>query len=1320
MSWTPSASSPDADSTDESAMTDPTTDAAPEAEAPIVEAEATPTRRRGRRKTTETPAPSATPAVPAAAPDAPENNAPPPSRRRRAPRARAETPDAAPEAEEPAGPTEATPAATDAAPARRRGRRTAVPPEDTPPAPDVAETAATQPPTEAPAPRRRGRRQATEPESPPPPAADLPVEAPAPRRRGRRQTAETEATPAPIEAEAPMTPPAPRRRGRRRATDEETTPAPAEAETPAAAPTPRRRGRRRTTDEETPAPVDLAGLVEGTPDEEQAPTAPGTFDLAAPPPLQDTLAAPAAPAPGTERTGSSRRRGRRRTTAAEADAAAETLPDLEAPVADTAGTEAVSTDPPAETATEEGEGRRRGRGRRSRRRRGQDDVILESVDLTETGMVLPDVTDDEEAEEEVAAFVPPPTTPVYAPPPLVPPVMSLPAGAPIPRVAAAVRPDPQGGLSQIVIDGETHPPYFFFVNAEAAERGEVVDSQIRQAAQSGLHIYSGVMYLPLRNAYGDRSFGAIDALVQQVLDADPDGYILPRLQFVPTNYWARTHPDQMARYADGSEGDVSLAAPDFWADCVDALEALIAHFADPNTAGGDRVIGFHLERGEWFYDAQSGPDLSAPNREAWQRWLQARYQATYALRAAWFDGAATFEEAEIPLPPTGPSGRKGQVPLYVGPRDGRWVDYARFSSDIVAQAITGLAGAVKTLSAGRLLVAVSYGYTLEFSTRNDSGHLALAQVLASPDVDIVAGPNSYANRGAGGTGAFGAPVDSVALHGKLWLVEDDTKTFLAETETPDTYNPKIASGADTQAAHQRQFGAALAHKAGVTWMDLWGQGWLDSPDIWQELRGLRAQANLWGRVTAGRQDPDVAVLVDEASLAYFKNDPNGLGQNLIGKTRDLLLRAGASVGFYLQSDVTHDQFPDSKLYLFLNAMRVTTPERQAIRGKLQRPGKTLVWLYAPAMFDEKGAATQESSELVGMVLRLQPWNARLGSQTTEARHPITERLRSNRKVGQDEVLNPSFAVSDPQATVLAEYTSSGAPSLAVREHPDGWRSVFLGDPHLTVEMLRGLYQYAGVPVYDAQDDIAYVAGDGVLLVHATFTGQRTLWLPQRATIYDATEDKIIGVDTRSFRAFLRARTTRLFLWGERGALQAATGLALPSASEQAAVPEPPALSESITLPPPPAISSPLAPPLSESAAEIAARYEREHQEQEGSDMGAEAAETPEATLQVSDLAAVLEMTDGDAEGADEAADEAEGTPDEGAEARPRSRWQRRRAAARARRDAERQARQPEGTPPAAGTDAPPVDIATLLPDLPPRRRSPEPAAPPEHQGEEDR
>ena len=803
------------------------------------------------------------------------------------------------------------------------------------------------------------------------------------------------------------------------------------------------------------------------------------------------------------------------------------------------------------------------------------------------------------------------------------------------------------------------------------------------------------MYLPLRNAYGDRSFGAIDALVQQILTADPDGYVLPRLQFFPTNYWARTHADQMARYAGGEEGDVSLASTEFWADCMDALDALIAHFADPATPGGDRILGFHLDRGEWFYDAEAGYDVSQPNTLAFQNWLHAKYQALHALRAAWHDADITWEDAAIPAWPGKTAAvKKTDTQTYAARREGRWPDYAQFSSELVAGIIAGLAEAIKTLSQGRMIVAASYGYTLEFAGRNDSGHLALGKLLESPHIDIVAGPNSYAGRGAGSPAAFPAPIDSVALHGKLWLVEDDTKTFLAEAETDDTYNPKIASGADTQAIHQRHFGAALAHRAGVTWMDLWGQGWLNSPDIWRELGGLTAQADRWGRLVPNPPPaPDVAVLVDEASLRFLKNDANGLGAHLVGRTRDLLLRAGASTGFYLQSDVTRPDFPEAKLYLFLNALRLTADERAAIREKLQKSGKTLAWLYAPGVFDENGPSTEDVGEVVGLALRPQPWNSRGGSSLTEGKHPISDRVRGTRKIGQEEILNPLYAVSDPQATVVAEYVATGATSLATREHKGGWKSAFFGDPYLTMELLRGLYAYAGVPVYDGQDDSVYAGADGSLTIHGSSTGQRTVSLPRKASVYDVFDNKIIATNTRSFRAFVRARATRLFLWGEGRELAAATGLALPAQSAEVA--DAPPMSEPPVVSPPPRSGrdTPPAPTALSDPADV-------------EDLLAGFDTSPAPTgpvMAVAELQAVTVPGDpADGDEADEPAEGEEGGDSAGAPAR-RSRWQRRRAAARARRDAEREAKLAGGTSESGESADPPLDIATLLPGLPPRR-----------------
>ncbi|MGO8670915.1 MAG: hypothetical protein ACLQVD_06085 [Capsulimonadaceae bacterium] len=652
----------------------------------------------------------------------------------------------------------------------------------------------------------------------------------------------------------------------------------------------------------------------------------------------------------------------------------------------------------------------------------------------------------------------------------------------------------------------------------------------------------------------------------------------------------------------------------------------------------------------------------------------------------------TFETAQIPnWPGSGKNGKKSDSPLFATRREGRWVDYAFYASDLVAEVITGLAAAVKNLSDRRLLVAVSYGYTLEFASRNESGHLSLSKVLASPDIDIVAGPNSYTGRGAGNPGAFSQPIDSITLNKKLWLLEDDTKTHLADSETPDTYNPRIVSPADTYAIHLRHFASAWCHRGGIAWMDLWGQGWLNREEIWRALGELRRLADRSARTIPPRKrTQDVVVLIDESSMCYVKND-SALGANVIGKTREILMRTGASVGFYLQSDVLNDDFPDAPLYLFLNAFRITSAERQAIRDRLHRHGKTLVWLYAPGLFDEHGPCSQESSEAVGMTLRLQPWNTQIGSQLTEIRHPITDRVRGGKRLGQEEVVNPSYSVSDPQAVVLGEYVSTGAPSIALREHSGGWRSVFIGDPHLTVELLRGLFAYAGVPVYDAQDDVVIASREGALLLHSGYTGQRTVNLTERATVYDATDHRIIAIDTRTFRTFLRARTSRLFLYGTQEQIADVSGLEIPS-------------------------SIPTAKPPAGDRNAPGSRAETGWDQGQVQGDGPWPAEADEPVMDVRPVIVevrpvivepVARMIPGldtvePADDLDEAdpSDGPEPPEDSSAQPAPRSRWQRRRAAARARREAERKAK-------SAAEGSAPADISAILPNLPPRRQSSE-------------
>ena len=149
-----------------------------------------------------------------------------------------------------------------------------------------------------------------------------------------------------------------------------------------------------------------------------------------------------------------------------------------------------------------------------------------------------------------------------------------------------------------------------------------------------------------------------------------------------------------------------------------------------------------------------------------------------------------------------------------------------------------------------------------------SGHLALGGLLKSPDVDVLCSPVSYFDRAAGGGGFFMAPVDSVHLHGKLWLVEDDTRTHLS---SPESGYGRANDVRETHGVLARNFGHIVTRGTAVWWMDLPGQGWFAGDEMWQFLSHLqRAYSKALNQQNAYR--PEIAVVVDEHSPLYGAPD----------------------------------------------------------------------------------------------------------------------------------------------------------------------------------------------------------------------------------------------------------------------------------------------------------------------------------------------------------------------------------------------------------------------------------------------------------------
>ena len=499
-------------------------------------------------------------------------------------------------------------------------------------------------------------------------------------------------------------------------------------------------------------------------------------------------------------------------------------------------------------------------------------------------------------------------------------------------------------------------------------------------------------------------------------------------------------------------------------------------------------------------------------------------------------------------------------PLFLTAREKRIADFYAYTSAITARRITELAHAAKEASNRRLAVAVSYGYTLEIA-RPGCGHYALAEVLASPDVDILTAPVSYLGRMPGGSAPCAVPVDSIRLAGKLFLSEDDTKTHRALRETEDVYNPKIATESGTQTVHARNVGAAIAKGYGVSWMDLWGEGWLDDTAIWESLaaliRVMQQVADTRRAASEPLLSPEVAVIVDETAFFEVRGgEEPALLQQLIGRHRDLFARSGVSVGYYLLSDLLRENFPsETRLLLFLNAFHLPLAVRNALTNRYQNDGRTLAWLFAPGIAETANLA--EFSETLGMQLRLQPWGSRTGSIVTDGRSPLTENGKGER-FGEERRTNPSVYVLDPKATTLGEYRESGNPSLAYRKHPR-WQSVFVGERELPMPLIQGLYRLSGVSLSTPDDSVIHATSDGFVVVHAAQSGTVTVYAPRRArtmgksaapvAVIDAISGTVVAKDGFGARFDLPQRTTRLLLFAPLDELTNRYGISAESLAE---------------------------------------------------------------------------------------------------------------------------------------------------------------------------
>lgn len=710
---------------------------------------------------------------------------------------------------------------------------------------------------------------------------------------------------------------------------------------------------------------------------------------------------------------------------------------------------------------------------------------------------------------------------------------------------------------------------------------------VRLFGQAGVHLYAiAVGGSPDNCGYwcGPREgfselydFSMVEPQMRAIIKEDPQALFHLRLYFETAPWWNAMHPGECELASDGRRLNQSYASEVWRQDVNDFLRAYVQHL---KTIGmDDRVFAYQVQAGicgEWIKNTTSMQpvcgDYSEPMRRHFRSWLTERYRTDAALQAAWANPDVTLTTAEVPsaeqqlgtrlhavrdpaqaqqlIEHFGPHYKQPQLQFRDPSLEQQVIDYYSCLAELVADDLIGFCRTVKELTDGQALAGAFFGYLMDlawndrffgaptdggYSTIQRCGHLGLARILRALEVDYIVSPYGYAFRGLGGDGLPMPPSESVRLHGKLYILEEDSHLHNEMEPTGRNFDRRHAI-----AINQREFNITITHGLGIWWFADWPAGsYARQEPSFQPWLEKFQKLGTWAMHLDRSPRAEVAVLVDDESFMY-ESVRNTLNLPLIFRQRVTSLpRFGAPHDVYLLNDLLDGLLPDYKLYIFLNPFHLDEARRARLKQQIRRNGKTALWLYAPGYLKDT-PALENMTDLTGFNFEKwdQPWGQMM--HVTNFAHPITSAVPQDLFWGTSAEIGPLFHVEDPHATVLGQvvYTLGRCkPGFALKEM-DGWNSIYLASPDVPAPVLRGIAKYAGVHVYSDDGDVLHATPD-LLGIHTVSGGAREFRLPRQVeVVYDLYQDQLLALDADCFRVTLPPASSALYFTGQRELIRA--------------------------------------------------------------------------------------------------------------------------------------------------------------------------------------
>lgn len=720
------------------------------------------------------------------------------------------------------------------------------------------------------------------------------------------------------------------------------------------------------------------------------------------------------------------------------------------------------------------------------------------------------------------------------------------------------------GLPALFINDKVYPPMMATIRTIDNDNIVFDEEYFKCLGEAGIRIFFVICDTKWLKKDAIKLF---DKEARALLKAIPDAYIVPRIGLHPTNEWLEENLDDVLTYSDGSKPGYSLYTESYRKELPhvysmvsekwhnDAGQALKETWNElMNMPYAERIIGCFFAAGgtsEWYsMHTPCKENLTLDHSKAFKKYfsffLKNKYKTDKELQTSWKNKSVTLDNPIIPDSeghyfytecdkaygePKGMVANSPEVPVYTnGSNIGTFLDvnnrmdvydFYRAWHDGTADAILHFGKIIKELTPNRL-TGVFYGALgcTDFIGGGTNG--GILKILNSDKIDFLSAPGVYENRQPGGMEGQRELIDSIILHNKLFILEEDTRTHMENRFYASKY--EMFDVADSIDVMKREFGRTICQGNHGWWFDqLIGGKRYKHPELYKLIeiqQNIAKEAYSKDRTKCS----EIAFIYDSESVQTVSSQTS---RELIELHRNYEIdRIGAPVDLYYHNDFIFDNMPSYKMYVFFNTFVLSDEERRHIRQKLSRENATAVFMYGSGVinFDKNiyfDAANIES--LTGIKTTMLNENHSPKFRFCDIDHPMTQMLDKREVYGHfkrkrmlhgasinplqywESCLSPVFVPDDSEAVVLARYAATGIPAIVIKE-TDGFISIFCGAKYLTSDVWREIAKYSGCHIYCYSDDVTYV-NKNYIVFHSSSKGIKRLEFSQKVSLYEVYENK---------------------------------------------------------------------------------------------------------------------------------------------------------------------------------------------------------------------